>query len=190
MAEPTSQPPAWLSPFVDYAPLAVFVLFYLLAGLYAATAALMAATVLAVGLSYLLARHVPTMPVVTAVIVLFFGGLTLLLDDDRFIKMKPTIVCALFAMVLLGGLAMGRPLLRPLLGKALSLTEAGWVALSFRYGLFFAACAVLNEIVWRSFSTDFWVTFKVGGLIALNFVFLLSQIPLITRHQVPEGRSD
>lgn len=178
--------PGWLKPFVDYSPLVAFFAAYLAAGLFAATAALMAVTVVAVGLSLAIERRLPIMPVVTAAVVMVFGGLTLWLNDERFIKMKPTIVQALFSLVLFGGLLFGRPLLKPLLKSAWQLTDRGWYVITLRFALFFAAMAILNEIVWRSFSTDVWVNFKIFGILALTFVFTAFQVPVITRHQIPE----
>lgn len=178
--------PGWLKPFVDYSPLAAFFVAYLAAGLFAATAALMAVTVVAVGLSLAIERRVPIMPVVTAAVVMVFGGLTLWLNDERFIKMKPTIVQALFSLVLFGGLLFGRPLLKPLLKSAWQLTERGWHIITLRFAVFFAFMAILNELVWRSFSTDVWVNFKIFGILALTFVFTAFQVPVITRHQIPE----
>ena len=120
-----------------------------------------------------------------------FGGLTLYFDDERFIKMKPTIIQALFSAILLGGLAIGKPLLKPVMKAAWDLTDRGWTLLSLRFGLFFAGMAVLNEIVWRTQSTDFWVNFKVFGAIGLTLVFTMAQVPFITRYQViPENEGD
>ncbi len=182
----TRTPPRWLKPTVDYGPLAVFLLVYLNAGLIVATGALIAATALALALSLWAARRVPWTPLVTAVVVGIFGGLTLWSGDETFIKMKPTIVQALFAAALLGGLAFGRPLLKPLLGAAWPMDETGWRRLSLRFALFFAAMAALNEAVWRTQSTDVWVTFKVFGLIGLTLLFSIAQVPLMTRHRLAE----
>jgi intracellular septation protein len=179
--------PKWLSPLVDYGPLVVFFASYFIWGLLPATAALMGATAVALVLSLAIRRKVPLLPVITAAIVGVFGGLTLWLQDETFIKMKPTIIQAIFAVVLLGGLAVGRPLLKPLLGAALPpMAEAGWRQLTLRYGLFFIAMAVLNEAVWRTQSTDFWVTFKVFGIIGLTLLFGVAQVPLINRWKLPE----
>lgn len=180
--------PAWLRPTVDYGPLAVFFAAYVLEGLMMATAALMVATVLVLGLSMGLQRTVPRLPLITAGIVGVFGGLTLALNDPAFIKMKPTIVQALFAVVLLGGLAFGRPLLKPVLGMAMpwTITDRGWRQLSLRWGLFFAAMAVVNEIVWRTQTTDVWVSFKVFGFLGLTILFALAQMPLMSREKVEE----
>ncbi len=188
------QSPAWLRPTIEYGPLGVFLIAYYKFDLFAATGAFMVATVVALAASYIFERRVPIVLVVTAVIVMVFGGLTLIFDDDRFIKMKPTIVQALFAVVLLGGLAFGRPLLKPLLHAAWQLTDQGWRSLTLRFGLFFAAMAVINEIVWRTQTTDFWVNYKIFGALAITFAFTACQAPLINRHQVdsedaeqPEG---
>ena len=144
----------------------------------------MAATGVALAISFIIERRVPIVLVVTAVIVMVFGGLTLLLDDERFIKMKPTIVQALFAIVLLGGLALKKPLLRPLFSAAWTLTDKGWNLLTLRFGLFFAVMAIANEIIWRTQSTDFWVNYKIFGAIAITFAFMACQAPLISRYQI------
>ncbi len=186
----TTPPPRWLKPAIDFGPLAVFFIAYMKWGLLTATAALMVTTAAGITASLLTTRRVPVMPLVTAVIVGIFGGLTLWLNDETFIKMKPTIVYALFAVVLFGGLTVGRPLLKLLFGAAWRLDEVGWRRLTFRFACFFAAIAVLNEIVWRTQSTDFWVAFKVFGIIGLIVVFALTQAPLIMRHAAEAGDRD
>jgi intracellular septation protein len=176
------QAPRWLKSAVDYGPLAVFFASYLAFGLMAATAALIAVSLVALLLAWLLERRVPLVPLITAAIVAVFGSLTLWLQDETFIKMKPTIVQAVFALVLLGGLAFGRPLLKPLLGAVMPpMSERAWRQFTLRYGLFFIAMAALNELVWRTQSTDFWVTFKVFGMPGLTFLFILSQLPFVGR---------
>jgi intracellular septation protein len=176
------QAPGWLKPAVDYGPLAVFFASYLAFGLMAATAVLIAVSLAALPLAWLLERRVPLVPLITAAIVAVFGGLTLWLQDETFIKMKPTIVQALFAVVLLSGLAFGRPLLKPLLGAVMPpMSERAWRQFTLRYALFFLAMAGLNELVWRTQSTDFWVTFKVFGLPGLTILFILAQIPFVGR---------
>lgn len=182
----TRPAPGWLKPTVDYAPIAVFILAYATGGFMVATAAVIAATTVALGLSLALTRRLPWLPLITAAVVGVFGGLTLWFQDETFFKMKPTIVQGLFAAVLLGGLALRRPLLKPLLGAAWPMDEAGWRRLSLRFALFFIAMAGLNEAVWRTQSTDVWVMFKVFGIIGLTFLFALTQMPLMTRHRLPE----
>jgi intracellular septation protein len=179
-----TSPPRWLKPAVDYGPIAVFFIAYMKWGLIGATAALMAATAVALAASLITTRKVPMMPLATAVIVGIFGGLTLWLNDETFIKMKPTIINVLFALILFGGLAFGRPLLKPVLGTAWHMDEEGWRRITIRFACFFAAMAVLNEIVWRTQSTDFWVGFKVFGIMGLTLLFALAQMPLLQRHAV------
>ncbi len=175
---------SWVKHLVDWGPLIAFFVTFKVGGLMQATAVLIAATVVLTGLGYALTRKIQPMPLVTLVVVGVFGGLTLWLQDETFIKMKPTIILGLFAAVLLGGLAMGKPPLKLLMGSALELDDAGWRKLTLRFALFFAAIAALNEIVWRTQSTDLWVDFKVFGILALNVLFMLTQIPLIKRHQL------
>ena len=181
MTKPTAK---WVKPLCDFGPLLAFFAAYLLLGLFPATAVLIGATLLALLLSYLIERRIPIMPLVTAVIVGIFGGLTLWLQDETFLKMKPTIVQAIFSLVLLGGLAVNKPLLKPLLGTAWQMDDLGWRKLTLRFGLFFAVMAVLNEAVWRTQSTSFWVTFKVFGIMGLTLVFALSQAQLMQLHAV------
>ncbi len=140
----------------------------------------------ALAVSYAKTRHLPVMPVVTAVIVVVFGGLTLALQNETFIKLKPTIIYVLFGAVLLIGLAFGKPLLGMVFDAVFHLTDEGWRKLTVRWAYFFFAMAVLNEIVWRNFSTDTWVTFKVFGAVPLTLLFAMAQYPLLQKYAVPE----
>ena len=151
-------------------------------GIFVATAVFMMAILISLTVSYALTRHLPVMAMVTAVIVVVFGGLTLVLQDDTFIKMKPTIIYLLFAGVLLGGLAFNRPLLAIVFDSVFDLTDEGWRKLTLRWATFFLALAVLNEIVWRTQSTDFWVSFKVFGVLPLTFIFAGLQFPLLQKY--------
>jgi intracellular septation protein len=150
--------------------------------LFVATALFMAATVVALAVSWSMTRTLPVMPLVSGVFVVVFGFLTLWLQNETFIKMKPTIVNGLFAAILLGGLAFGKPLLGYVFDQAFKLDDEGWRKLTFRWGLFFVVLAVLNEVVWRNFSTDAWAAFKVWGTMPITMGFMLLQIPLLKRH--------
>jgi intracellular septation protein len=155
-------------------------------GIFVATAVFMVAIVAALAISYALTRHLPVMPLVTAAVVLVFGSLTLVLHDELFIKLKPTIIYVLFGAVLLGGLAFRKPLLGMVFDSVFHLTEEGWRRLTVRWALFFFALAILNEIVWRTQSTDVWVSFKVFGVVPLTFIFAAAQYPLLTKYAAPE----
>ena len=172
--------------FIDIGPLAVFFIFYTRSGLQDSILPLMIATVIAVIISYILERKITIMPTVGAGIVLIFGGLTIYFNDEMFIKMKPTIINALFAIILYGGVVLKKPLLKYLLGAALKLEGQGWKILTQRWIAFFIALAVLNEIVWRTQSTDIWVSFKVFGILPITFIFTMSQFPLIKKYQIEE----
>jgi intracellular septation protein len=154
--------------------------------LFVATALFIVATLISLAVSLALTRRLPVLPLVSGIVVLVFGGLALWLHDETFIKMKPTIINALFGAVLLGGLALGKPLLGYVFDSAFRLTDVGWQRLTLRWGLFLLGLAVLNEIVWRTVPTDLWVTFKVFGLVGLTFAFTLFQLPLINRYALPE----
>ena len=155
------------------------------AGLYAATALFVPSVIIALGISYALTRHLPLMPLVTAIVVIVFGGLTLYLQNETFIKLKPTIIYLLFSGVLLGGLAFGKPLLGVVLDSAFRLTDEGWRKLTLRWALFFLMLAILNEIV-RAYATDgVWVSFKVFGVIPLTLIFGALQYPLLMKYEAP-----
>ncbi|MSO71493.1 MAG: septation protein A [Alphaproteobacteria bacterium] len=175
---------SWMRPLIEAGPLAVFVLVLARGDIYWATGAFMAATAAALIASYVIERRVPLMPLVGGVFVLIFGGLTLYLHDDTFIKLKPTLVNTLFAVTLFGGLAGGRPLLKPLFSAAFQLSDEGWRKLTWRWALFFLFMAATNEVIWRNFSTEFWGTFKLAGFLPMTFVFALAQVPLIQRCQL------
>jgi intracellular septation protein len=156
------------------------------AGIFTATAIFIPTVLIALAAGYALTRHLPLMPVVTAIVVVVFGGATLILQDETFIKLKPTIIYLLFGAVLLGGLAFGKSLLGIVFEQVFHLTGEGWRRLTLRWGLFFLALAALNEIVWRTQSTDFWVTFKVFGVVPLTFLFAAAQYPLLQKYAAPE----
>jgi len=154
--------------------------------LFVATALFMAATAIALTVSWILTRTLPIMPLVSGVVVFVFGALTLYLHSEIFIKMKPTIVNTLFGAVLLGGLAFGKSLLGYVFDSAFKLDAEGWRKLTLRWGLFFIFLAVVNEVVWRMFSTDTWVAFKVWGIMPITILFTMSQMPLIMKHSLEE----
>ncbi|MBB3808845.1 septation protein A [Pseudochelatococcus contaminans] len=156
-------------------------------GIFSATAVFMVATVVALCVNYVLERRVPIMPLVSGVVVVGFGAMTLWLNDDLFIKLKPTIVNSLFGGILLGGLFLfNKPLLPIIFGSVFQLDAEGWRKLTFRWGVFFLGLAALNEIIWRTQSTDFWVSFKVFGMMPITMIFALAQTPLILKHSPQE----
>lgn len=175
----------WSKLIIELGPLLVFFGANAVAGIYAGTAAFMVATLLALAASRIRHQKIPIMLLVSGVIVLVFGGLTLYLQDDTFIKLKPTIVYSMFAALLVAGLMLKKPLLELLFGSAFTLTEEGWRKLTVRWILFFIAMAVVNELVWRNFSTDTWVSFKAFGFLPLTLLFTLAQVPLLQRHGLP-----
>jgi len=169
---------------LDIGPLLLFFAANGRFGIFTATGAFMVAVLLALVVAYAMTRRIEVMPLVTAVIVLVFGGLTLVLHDELFIKLKPTIIYVLFGGTLLGGLIFGKSLLGVVLDSMFHLTEEGWRKLTWRWVLFFFALAALNEIVWRNTSTDFWVSFKLFGVVPLTFLFGALQMPLINKYSV------
>jgi intracellular septation protein len=174
---------------IEIGPLLVFFGVNAAYGIFAGTGAFMAATVLSLSYAWWRYRKVPVMPLASAVIVLAFGGLTLYLQDDTFIKLKPTIVYTMFAVLLSGGLLTRKPVLELLFGPVFNLTEEGWRKLTLRWAVFFVAMAVLNELVWRNFSTDTWVSFKAFGFLPITLLFAMAQVPLMQRHGVAQDQA-
>jgi intracellular septation protein len=170
---------------VEVGPLVVFFVVNARAGIFWGTGVFMGATVLSLIASRILFGRIPVMPLVTGVCVMVFGGLTLWLQDDHFIKIKPTIVNALFAGALFVGLLAGQSLLRVTFGEVFRLTDEGWRKLTLRWAFFFTFLAVLNEVVWRSFTTDTWVSFKVFGVMPLTMAFAVAQVGLLRQYELP-----
>ena len=169
---------------LDLGPLALFFFANSRFDIFVATGTFMVAVLAALAVSYALTRHLPIMPVVTAIVVLVFGGLTLILHNDLFIKIKPTIIYVLFGAVLLGGLFFGKSFLGVVFDSLFHLTDEGWRKLTLRWAIFFLVLAVLNEIVWRNTSTNAWVDFKVFGVMPLTFLFGAAQMPLLKKYAV------
>jgi intracellular septation protein len=166
----------------ELGPLIVFFVCNAKYHLFVATGAFMVAIVAAMIASYVVTRHVPMMALVTGIVVLIFGTLTLVLHDETFIKVKPTIIYSLFALVLGGGLLFGRSFIAIMFDQMFNLTPQGWRILTMRWALFFLAMAILNEAIWRTQSTDFWVGFKAFGVVPLTMLFAITQMPLIKRY--------
>jgi intracellular septation protein len=155
-------------------------------GIFVATAVFMIAILIALAVSYALTRHLPIMPVVTAIVVVVFGAATLFFQDETFIKLKPTIIYVLFGGVLFGGLLFDKPFLQVVFDSVFKLTAEGWRKLTLRWAVFFLALAVLNELVWRTQTTDTWVNFKVFGVTLMTFGFAAMQFPLMQKHAMEE----
>ena len=175
----------WLKLVLEMGPLLIFFFGNSRFGIFPATIAFMVATIAALAVSYALSRTIPVMPLVGGVFVLLFGGLTIYLQDDLFIKIKPTIVNLIFAAILTVGLAMNRLFIKVVLGAAVQLTDRGWLILTRAWIGFFVVLAALNEIAWRNFPTDTWVSFKVFGIMPLTLAFSFALVPVIMKHQIP-----
>ncbi len=167
---------------LELGPLLVFFFTNANYDIFTATAWFMGAMVVSLLLSWLVLKKIAIMPLVTGVVVLIFGTLTLVLKDDTFIKMKPTIVNSLFGLTLLGGLFFGQSLLKYVFGEVYKLKPEGWRRLTINWGLFFIFLAIANEVVWRLFDTDFWVAFKVWAIMPITVVFSMLQLPLLTKY--------
>jgi intracellular septation protein len=175
---------------IEIGPLGIFFFANAKFGIFAATGAFMVAISVSLAINYMLLRRLAMLPLVTGIFVLVFGGLTLWLQDELFIKLKPTIVNGLFAAILFGGLAFGKSFLKSVLDTVFKLTEEGWRIMTWRWAIFFVCLAVLNEVVHRSVSTDMWVNFKVFGIMPLTLLFSLTQVPLLQRHGIETDDSE
>jgi len=173
---------------LEAGPLVVFFLVNAKYGIFTATTVFMAVTVLTLGYSYIKLKKLPTMPLIGGAFILVFGGLTIVLNDDTFIKLKPTLVNTLFSAALFSGLAMKKNFLKTVLESALTLDDEGWRTLAWRWAWFFLFLAFVNEAVWRTQTTDMWVNFKVFAVMPMTLVFSFAQVPLILRHQPPENK--
>ena len=199
--EPAKRQNPILKTALEMGPLAVFFLTYVRAGevtigdqvyqpIMLATAGFMVATAISLTVSYSMYRKLPVMPMVTGVIVFIFGGLTLYLNDETFIKLKPTIINLLFCGTLLIGLMFGKSFLKTVLGETVAIEDEGWRKLTLRWGLFFGFLALLNEGVWRNFSTDIWVWFKTFGILPITIAFAMSMIPLMNAYMIEEEETE
>jgi intracellular septation protein len=175
--------------FLDLAPLGVFFVAYRYWGLLAATACIIVTTLISLAITYYYEKRLAPMPLISGVLIAIMGGFTLYLNDETFVKMKPTLVNLIFAGMLLGGLLFKKSMFKLLLDGALTLSEEGWRSLTVRWGLFFVFLAALNEVIWRSFSTDFWVNFKVFGMLTLTILFTAAQVPLIKRTMIEDSEN-
>lgn len=169
----------------DYLPLIIFFACYKLAKtpnpLITATIYMVITTFIALVISYILTKKIPMVALVSGIVLGIFGGLTVFLNDEIFIKIKPTIINLLFAVILFYGYFTKKPLLSYLLGEQIKMKKAAWLTLSARWALFFIALALLNEIIWRNFSTNFWVQFKVFGMMPISLIFTISQVPFMMK---------
>ena len=172
---------------LDLGPLIIFFVVNSRFNIFVATGTFMVAITIAIVIGVAIERKVSPMPLVTLVLVLFFGGLTLWLENELFIKLKPTVLYLMFAGVLWGGLFFRRIFLKTLLAQSVNLPDVAWRVLTHRWVIFFLSLALLNEFVWRSFSTDIWVAFKVWGVIPLTLLFVITQTPYISRHMIEDG---
>jgi len=173
----------------ELGPLLIFFLVNGKYGIFPGTAAFMAAAAIAIPAMWIIGREIPIMPIVSGIFLLFFGGLTLYLQDETFIKIKPTLVNILFAIILWTGMFFGRPLLKYLFGGVFALSDTGWRSLTVRWSFFFLVLALLNEIVWRTQTTEIWIQFKLFGVLPLTFLFSAAQLPLMNRHKVDSNQT-
>lgn len=182
----TKSQDSFLKFLTDFLPIIIFFAVYKLSKhpnpLIPATIYLVAATIIALAISYFFTKKIAKMPLISAILLGVFGGITIFSGDDTFIKIKPTLLNLLFAVILFIGCLMKKPLLSYLFEGAVQMTEKNWLILSMRWAYFFVFLAVLNEIIWRNFSTDFWVQFKVFGMLPISLTFALLNIPFILKH--------
>jgi intracellular septation protein len=180
----------WLKVALELGPLIVFFVVNSKFGIFYATGVLMAGVVLTLAVSWAITKHLPAMPVVTAILVLVFGGLTVFLQNETFIKLKVTILYSMFGAALIGALYFGKLLLPIVFDMAIHISDEGWRKLTWRWGMFFFFLAGLNEVVRRILTTDDWVNFKVFGILPLTILFAIAQAPLIMKHEIPAEEED
>jgi len=188
MNEPAAHkpPPPLLKLALDIGPILIFLWANGRYGIINATGIFMAAMVISLGLTWRLERRLAPMPLFSTGLVLIFGGLTVLLADELFIKIKPTLLYCLFAALLWGGLYKGKLFIKMAFGEAFAMTEQGWSGLTHRWSWFFLALAASNEVMWRVLATDTWIAAKLFVFLPATIIFSVAQIPFIQRHAPPE----
>ncbi|MDX2050239.1 MAG: septation protein A [Rickettsiaceae bacterium] len=181
---PTTNPKKYMIKLiVEFVPLIVFLATYKFSNIFLATLLMLLATSLGLIMSYIIDKKI-SMPLLISGFVLFTtGGITLFSGDSSFIKMKPTIVFVVFSVILFLGLFSGQGLVKHVLSSAIKMDESAWRILSFRFAIFLLSAAILNELVWRNFSENFWVNFKVFGFGPISFIFIVSQMPFVMKNQ-------
>ena len=187
MTEPSAKElPKGMKAAFDFAPLLGFLIGYKLGGVYWATGIIIGLTLASLIVGYALTGKLAKFPLYSGILITIMGGLTLYLQNDVFVKMKPTVANLIFAAILGGGLLTKRVFLKDLLGSSVSMGEEAWRTLTWRWAIFFVALAGANEYVWRNLSENTWVNFKVFGLMGLTFAFVLLNVPFMTKHMVEE----
>ena len=173
----------------DFGPLAIFFFYYYNndKNLSVAIPPLIVATLIALAVVWFFEKRIPMMPLISGILITFFGLLTIITDDMRFIYMKPTIINILFALALFfGKYFTNEPILKKIMGKSIALTDVGWELLNKRWMIFFLGLAILNECIWRTQTEEFWVNFKVWGMLPITLVFTVFQVSLINKHKINE----
>ena len=175
---------------IEMGPLLAFFIGNWKGGVFWGTGIFMVATAIALAASWILTKKIARVPLFSAIFVGIFGGLTIWLHDDTFIKVKVTLINVLFSGLLLGGLLYGKLFIKSVMGEAIHLPQEAWRALTLRWGFFFLFVAILNELIWRNVSTDMWINFKVFGLLGLTLVFALANAPYMAKHMIEDETSD
>ena len=180
---------SFLKFLTDFGPLVIFFYYYYDSekNLEIAIPPFIIATIIALGIMWFLEKKIPKVPLISGILITFFGGLTIYFNNPVFIYIKPTIINILFGLALIfGGYFTNEPVLKKLLGKSISLNNEGWTTLNKRWIYFFFGIAILNELIWRTQSEEFWVNFKVWGLLPITFIFTAFQIRLINKYKIDE----
>ncbi len=172
---------------VEFGPLLAFFIGNWKGGVFWGTGLFMAATAVALIVSWVLTKKIAKFPLFSAIFVGIFGGLTIYLHDDTFIKVKVTLINLMFGATLLGGLFYGKVFLKSVMGEAVNLSQEAWRTLTLRWGIFFLFIAALNELIWRNVSTDMWINFKVFGLLGMTLVFALANAPYMAKHMIEDN---
>jgi intracellular septation protein len=174
---------------IEFGPLLAFFIGNWKGGVFWGTGIFMVATAIALAASWILTKKIAKVPLFSAIFVGVFGGLTIWLHDDTFIKVKVTLINALLGLALLGGLYFGKLFIKSIMGEAVKLSQEAWRVLTLRWGFFFLGVAVLNELIWRNVTTDMWINFKVFGLLGLTLVFALANAPFMAKHMIEDEAS-
>lgn len=185
----SSLPNHKLKTFIDIAPLVIFFMCFKYYDIFTATAVLMGLSIISTIYLYYMERKIPWVPLITTIFIVLLGGMTILFKDESFIKIKLTVVNGILAAILLAGYLKGKGLLKYVFGAAMNMPDTAWRQFSLRWAVFFIFLAILNEIIWRSYSTPIWVNYKAFGVLGLTFLFMISQYPFLKKY-IHEPRTE
>lgn len=172
----------------EFSPIIIFFISYKYLGLNSATMILIATTIITLIINYLTKQKSSIIAIISSLMLVILGGISIYTGDSKFIKLKPTIVNLTFSLILFSGIIKKQGLIKYLLQNTISLSDQAWLKLSLRWAIFFLILALANELVWRNYSEENWIKFKVFGITAVTILFTIMQIPFIHKYSLEKNK--